>query len=387
VIGAGYGGATAARHIRLLDPSIEVVLVEREGHFVSAPLSNLVVGGSRSIDEISRGYDGLRRHGVQVVHDQAVAIDAEKKTVRLGRGGNVGYERLIVSPGVDFFFDQVAGYAAALQSGHVLHAWQTGPQIAALRSRLEAMPDGGVFLLSVPEAPLRCPAAPYERACQVAYYFKQAKPRAKVLLLDANPEVLSNGPLFRRAWEELYPGIIDYQASANVIGVDAATMSARTEFDTFKADVLNVIPPQRAADIARQAGLMSSANRWCDVDWRTLESKKVGRVHVLGDATLAASGMPKSGHMANSQGKVCAAAVVALLNGREPEAEPGMSSSCYSFVSEREAVHIASVHRWVAAQQTILPVKGAGSASAARSEQEGIDGWSWARNIWADMLS
>ena len=386
MIGAGYGGATAAKSIRLGDPSIDVVLIERQSDFVSCPLSNLVVGGSRSIDEISRGYDGLRRHGVRVVHDQAVAIDADRKTVRLGHGDDVAYDRLIVSPGIDFFLDQVAGYAAAMQSGRVLHAWQAGPQIVALRRQLEAMPDGGVFLLSVPEAPFRCPAAPYERACQVAHYFKQAKPRAKVLLLDANPDLASNGPLFRRAWEELYAGIIDYQASANVIGVDAAAMSARTEFDTFKADVLNVIPSQRAADVARNAGLITTSNRWCDVDWRTLESKKVRGVHVLGDATLAASAMPKSGHMAHSQGKVCAAAVVALLNGREPDAEPVMNSSCYSFVSDREALRIATVHRWVAAQQTILPVKGAGSLSAVRSEQDGIDAWSWARDIWADMF-
>ena len=386
VIGAGYGGATAAKTLRLQDASIDVVLVERESGFVSCPLSNLVVGGSRSIGEISRGYDGLRRHGVQVVRDDAVAIDAEKKRVRLARGGDVGYDRLIVSPGIDFLFERIEGYAAAMQSERVLHAWKAGAQTLALRRQLEAMPDGGVFLIALPETPFRCPPAPYERACQVAHYFRQAKPRAKVLLLDANPDLASEGPLFRRAWDELYKGIIDYQASANVIGVDAAAMSARTEFDTFKADVLNVIPPQRAADIARQAGLITTNNRWCDVDWLTLESKQVAGVHVLGDATLSAAAMPKSGNMANSQAKVCAAAVAALLNGREPDAEPSMNNSCYSFVSDREAVHLASVHQWAAARRTMLPVKGAGGISAARSEQEGADAWEWARNIWADMF-
>src|SRR5262249_9172989 len=175
--------------------------------------------------------------------------------------------------------------------------------------QLEAMPDGGVYLLSIPTAPYRCPPGPYERASQVAHYFKQAKPRSKVLILDANPDVTSKGPLFKRAWEDLYKGIIEYRGSANVTGVDTATMSARTDFDSFKADVLNIVPPQRAGEIAVKAGLITTANRWCDVDWRTLESKAVKGVHVLGDATLSANGMPKSGHMANSMAKVCAAAV------------------------------------------------------------------------------
>src|SRR5258708_5633087 len=237
VIGAGYGGATAAKYLRLWDPAIDVVLVEREPAFISCPLSNLVLGGSKSLDDLRRDYDGLRRHGVQVVRDEAVAIDADKRNVRLASGSEIGYERLIVSPGVDFLFEQVAGYAAAMQAGRVLHAWKAGPQTVALREQLAAMPDGGVYLLSIPQAPYRCPPGPYERACQVAHYFKQAKPRSKVLILDANPDVTSKGPLFKRAWEELYKGIVEYRGSANVVGVDTATMSARTDFDSVKADV------------------------------------------------------------------------------------------------------------------------------------------------------
>jgi sulfide dehydrogenase [flavocytochrome c] flavoprotein subunit len=387
VIGAGYGGATAAKYIRLWDPAIDVVLIERESGFVSCPLSNLVLGGSKSLDDLRRDYDGLRRHGVRVMRDEAVAVDAAKKSVRLANGDEVGYERLIVSPGVDFLFEQVAGYSAAMQSGKVLHAWKAGPQTVALRQQLEAMPDGGVYVLSVPTAPYRCPPGPYERASQVAHYFKQAKPRSKVLILDANPDVTSKGPLFKRAWEELYKGIIEYHGAANVVGVDAAAMAARTEFETFKGDVLNIVPPQRAADIALKAGLITTANRWCDVDWRTLESKAVKGIHVLGDATLSANGMPKSGHMANSMAKVCAAAVVALLNGREPDAAPVVNNTCYSFVSDKEVIHVASVHQWDAAQNTVLPVKGSGGVSSARSEQEGTYAWSWAQNIWADMFS
>jgi sulfide dehydrogenase [flavocytochrome c] flavoprotein subunit len=385
VIGGGYGGATAAKYIRMWDPGIEVVMVERADVFTSCPISNLVLGGNRSMQDIRHGYDGLRKRGVQVVRDEATAVDVAKKTVKLARGADLRYDRLVVSPAVDFLFDEVQGYAASQAT--VLHAWKAGEQTIALRQQLEAMKDGGVYVLSIPVAPYRCPPGPYERACQVAHYFKRAKPRSKIVLLDANPDVTSKGPLFKRAWEELYKGMIEYRGNAKVIGVDGKSMTVRTDFDTVKGDVLNVVPPQRAGDIAQKAGLITHNNRWCDVDWRTLESKAVKEVHVLGDATLSASAMPKSGHMANAHAKVCAAAVIELLNGRAPNPNPVMTNTCYSFVSDKEVIHVASVHQYDAAQNTILPVKGAGGVSAARSEQEGAYGWSWARNIWADMLA
>ncbi len=387
VIGGGYGGATAAKYIRTWDPAIEVVMVEKGSQFISCPISNLVLGGYRTMDEISRGYDGLRRHGVQVVTDEATAIDPSKKLVRLERGGDLAYDRLIVSPGVDFLFSEVEGYESAMSSGRILHAWKAGPQTVELRKQLVDMKDGGVYVLSIPTAPYRCPPGPYERACQVASYFKQAKPRSKVILLDANPDVTSKGPLFKRAWEDLYKGMIEYRGGQKTVGVDAREMAVKLEFDTVRGDVLNVVPPHRAGDIAAKSGLITHNNRWCDVDWRTMESKAAKGIHVLGDATLAASGMPKSGHMANSHAKVCAAAVVDLLNGREPDSQPVMNNTCYSFVSDKEVIHVASVHQWEPSQGTILPVKGSGGVSSARSELEGQYAWSWARNIWADMLS
>lgn len=385
IIGAGYGGATAAKYLRMWDPAIEVALVERETGFTSCPLSNLVLGGSRSIGDIQRGYDGLRRRGVQVVNDEVTAVDAGKRTVTLARGKTLAYDRLIVSPGVDFNFNEIEGYAASEE--RMLHAWKAGPQTLALRRQLEAMPEGGVYLLAIPTAPYRCPPGPYERISQVAHYFKRAKPRAKILVLDANPDVTSKGPLFKRAWQELYPGIIDYRANAKVVAVDGATLTARTDFDSFKADVLNVVPPQRAGDIAVKAGLITHNNRWCDVDWRSCESKAVKGIHVLGDATLSAPGMPKSGHMANQQAKVAAAAVIALLAGRDANQNPVMTNTCYSFVSDAEAIHVASVHQWSDAQGTIVPVKGSGGVSASRSEIEGRYAWAWGQNIWADMFS
>ena len=385
VIGGGYGGATAAKYIRMWDPGVDVTLVERNDVFTSCPMSNLVLGGNRTMDEIRRSYDGLRRHGVRVIRDEATAVDAAKKVVRLQRTGDLQYDRLIMSPGIDFDFAAIEGYQAA--QDRVLHAWKAGPQTLALRKQLEGMRDGGVYVLAVPLAPYRCPPGPYERASQVAHYFKQAKPRSKVLILDANPDVTSKGPLFKRAWADLYKGIIEFRGNSNVVAVDAGAMTVRTDFDSIKGDVLNVVPPQRAGDIAVKTGLITHNNRWCDVDWRTLESKAVKHVHVLGDATLSAPGMPKSGHMTNQQAKVCAAAIVELMSGRTPNPAPVMTNTCYSYVSDNEVIHVASVHQWDSGQATIVPVKGSGGVSPARNELEGKYAWAWAQNIWADMLA
>jgi NADPH-dependent 2,4-dienoyl-CoA reductase/sulfur reductase-like enzyme len=256
----------------------------------------------------------------------------------------------------------------------------------ALRRQLEQMRDGGVYVLAIPLAPYRCPPGPYERASMVAAYFKQAKPRSKVLVLDANPDVTSKGPLFKRAWSELYSGILEYRGNSRATGVDASNMTVKLEVEDVKGDVLNVVPPHRAGDIAAKAGLITTNNRWCDVDWRTMESKAVKGVHVLGDATLSAPAMPKSASMANNHAKIAAAAIVDLLNGRAPTPLK-IINTCYSFVSQKEAIRVSSVHEWEPGQGTLIAVKGAGGVSAARSEAEANYAWNWARTIWADSLA
>ena len=386
VIGGGFGGATAAKYIRLWGPSIEVVMVERGTDFVSCPISNLVYGGSKTMKDITFGYSGLQRYGVQVVRDDAVAVDASAKTVRLARGGDLKYDRLIMSPGIDFMFEEITGYGAAMSANSVLHAWKAGPQTVALQKQLAEMRDGGVYVLSVPLAPYRCPPGPYERASQVATYFKKHKPRSKVLILDANPDVTSKGPLFKKAWAELYPGMIELPRNSKAVGVDALTKTVKLEVEDVRGDVLNVVPPQRAGDIAAQAGLITANKRWCGVDWRTMESTAVKGVHVLGDATLSAPLMPKSASMANQQAKICAAAVVATINGQEPSADPRIINTCYSFVSDSEVIHVASVHELDASKKTFVVVKGAAGVSAARNTLEGMYAWAWAQNIWSDML-
>ena len=386
VIGGGYGGATAAKYLRMWSSgSIEVFLIERNAEFISCPLSNLVLGGTKTLSDITRGYEGLRSYGVQVLRDEATAINVEKKKVSLKRIEDLPYDRLIVSPAVELMYEQIEGYDAEAQK-KILTAWKAGPETVALRQQLESMRDGGVFVISIPRSPYRCPPGPYERACQAAFYCKQSKPRSKVIILDANEDVVSKPALFKAAWNDLYKGIIEYRNNSEVKALDARAMTVRTDFDTITGDVLNVLPPMRAGDIARSAGLMTGNTRWCGVDWLTMESIAHKGIHVLGDATLSAPAMPKSGHMANNHGKLAAAAITELMNGRAPNPQPVIANTCYSFVSDKEVIHVASVHRYDSAQKTLAVVPGASGVSSGRSELEGAYAWAWAQNIWAEML-
>ena len=385
VIGGGFGGATAAKYIRLWEPRIEVTLVERNPEFISCPISNLVVAGYRQLSEITLPYDGLAKHGVKLVRDEATAIDFEKKQVRLARGDTLSYDRLVVAPGIDVQFDKIPGLLQAHQSGRVLHAWKAGQETLALRAQLQALPDGGVFAISIPKAPYRCPPGPYERASVVAAYFKQYKPRSKVLVLDANPDLVSKKGLFLKAWDDLYKGIIEYRPNAEVVEFDVRGNVAKGQVEDYKADLFNIIPPQQAGRIAQP--LITVNNQWVGVEFQTWESTKVPGVHVIGDAIAAAPGMPKSGFQANNHGKVVADAVVARLTGQPVNESPIIANTCYSFVSEKEVVHVASVHKWNAEQKTLVPVQGAGGLSSARNELEGVYALSWARNIWADALA
>jgi sulfide dehydrogenase [flavocytochrome c] flavoprotein subunit len=386
VIGGGYGGATAARYVKQWAPDIDVTVVERNDVFVSCPISNLVLGGNTQIGNITMGYDGLSARGVRVVRGEAVAVDAAAKQVRLADGATLPYDRVIVSPGVDFIYDGIPGLKSAEARARVPHAWKAGAETVALRKQLEAMRDGGVFVFHIPMSPFRCPPGPYERVCQVADYFKRSKPKSKIIVLDSNPDLVSKKGLFLASWNKLYKGIIDYRPNSELEDVDAKGMTVKLLGSNVKGDVLNVVPPQRAGDIARTTGLITTNDRWCDVDWMTMESVKVKGVHVLGDATLSAPAMPKSASMANQHAKVCAAAVIALIRGEPVNPEPMMMNTCYSFVDAKNVMHVASVHAYDAAKKTMVQVKGSGGLSTAASELEGEYAWGLARNIWSEAL-
>ena len=389
VIGGGYGGATAAKYVRVLSNyKISVVLIEPNKTFISCPMSNLVLGGSKTMAQITTPYTALSsKHGVSLVHDLVTAIDPAKKTVRLKNGGTISYDKLIVSPGVDMHFDSIEGLQAANASGQILQAWKAGAETTALRQQLEAMPDGGVFALSIPEAPYHCPPGPYERASQVAHYFKQAKPKSKVLILDANPDITSKPALFKKFWSDNYKDIIEFRPNHKVLAVDAKTSTLKFDVqESIRADVLNVLPAMRAGSIAMQTGLATVNNRWCGINYQTFESLAAKDIHVLGDATLAAPAMPKSGHMANSHGKVAAAAVVAQLSDLAINPNPLLTNTCYSYVSDKLVIHVASVHQYNAEEKTFKTVPGSGGLSTEANALEGTYAWNWAQNIWADTL-
>jgi sulfide dehydrogenase [flavocytochrome c] flavoprotein chain len=385
VVGGGYGGATVAKYIKMWGPNIDVTLIERNTDFVSCPISNLVLGGSQSMKDITLGYDGLqKKYGVKMVRGEATAIDADKKVVRLASGESISFDRVIVSPGVDFMYDLIPGLNSAPAQERVLHAWKAGPQTVALRKQLEGMADGGVVAISIPEAPYRCPPGPYERACQIASYLKQAKPKSKVLVLDANMDIVSKPGLFKKAFAEMYPGMIEYRPNSRLVDVDMRTMTAKLEVDDIKADVLNVLPPMKAGAIATP--FITANKRWCEINWLTYEAKSVPGVHLLGDALQIAPAMPKSAHMANAHGKACAAAVVALLAGEQPNPSPTLSNTCYSFVSADKVVHVASIHKYDEKDKTMKTVPGSGGVSAGANELEAQYAMTWAKNIWADSL-
>ena len=390
VIGGGYGGATAAKYIRLMSQQrIEVTLVEPEQSFVSCPLSNLVVGGSRTLADLSRPYTSLtKQHGVTHARDVAVAVDPVARTVKLSGGSVLSYDKLVMSPGIDMNFSSVDGLTEAQQQGKILQAWKAGPETNALRKQLEAMPDGGVYALTIPEAPFRCPPGPYERACQVAFYFKRHKPKSKVLVFDANQDVVSKPALFKKAWADRYPGMVEYHNQHKTVAVSAADGLIKFDVhDSVKADVINALPAMRANKIATQTGLANMANgRWCGVNYQTFESTAAKDIFVIGDAIQVAQLMPKSGHMANNHAKVAAAAIVAQLSGIEPNPQPMLTNTCYSFIDDRNVVHVASVHEYLATERTFKVVQGAGGLSAEPSELEGNYANHWARTIWADML-
>ena len=386
VIGGGFGGATAAKYIKAWAPECSVTLVERESQFVSCPLSNLILSGYVGLNAVVQNYQALKVRGIEVIMDEAIQIDAATRSVRLARAGLLTYDRVIVSPGVDYLYDSIPGLNDESAQAQVLHAWKAGPQTLALQKQLQAMDDGGVFVFHIPLAPFRCPAGPYERVCQIADYFKRHKPRSKIIVLDSNPEIVSKPGLFHAAWDQFYPSMIDYQPNSEMNDVDAKNKIIKLQFDDIKGDVISVLPPQRAAQIALRSGLITANGRWCGVDWTSCESIAAEGSHILGHATLAGSLMPKSASMANQQAKVCAAAVIALLQGEAVNPQPVMMNTCYSFVDGQQAMHVASLHQYNAQEKSMVAVKGAGGLSTEPSVREGQQAWAWAKNIWADTF-
>ena len=384
VVGGGFAGATAARYLAMWAPELDITLIEKNRQFISCPQSNLVLSGSRNLSQLTHDYSALQTDkAIRFVQSEVIAVDTENRQLWLADESRVDYDRLIIAPGVSFIYEQLPILATAEAQEHVPHAWKAGEQTLLLANQLKSMRQGGVVIMTVPAAPFRCPPGPYERACQIALYLKKNNPTGKLLILDANPDIVSKKALFIEAWQQQYDGLIEYQPMNPIESVNVANLEVESFFDRYQADVLNVIPSQKAGAVAAMAGVINVDNRWCDVDFLTYESTAVERVHVIGDAVAAK--VPKSAHIANQQAKVCAAAVIALLRDESPEQQPIFSNTCYSFVDGQKAGHVAAVYRYDKSSQDMVPHP-SGGVSETASEQEGRYAQGWAENIWADSL-
>ena len=359
VIGGGFGGSTCARFLKALDPRLDVTLVEANATFIACPFSNEVIVGLRELQEQEFGYDGLRKAGVTVAIQSASGVDASARSVTLGDGTKLPYDRLVLSPGIDINWSGLPGYTQAVAE-RMPHAWKAGAQTLLLRRQLEAMPDGGTVVISAPANPFRCPPGPYERASLIAWYLKTRKPKSKLIVLDAK-DVFSKQRLFQNAWKALYPDTLEWvslSSGGKVNAVETDSMTLVTDFNRFKADVANVIPPQKAGEIAAIAGVADRSG-WCPIDPVNFESKLQPGMHVIGDAAIMGA-MPKSAFAANAQAKACAAAVVRLLAGEKP-VEPRLLNTCYSIVQPDYGISVAGVYR--PEKDLFVDIEGAGGVS------------------------
>ena len=391
VVGGGFGGTVAAKYIRMSDPTIEVVLVSDNKDFIACPFTNLVIGGFRDLKDNMITYEKLAaNHGIQMVYAHADSVDVGAKKVVTDKG-TIAYDRLILSPGIDFRFDEIDGYDAKSTPDVIPHAWKAGPQTLLLKKQLESMKDGGVVLMTVPPTPYRCPPGPYERISMIAHYLKHNKPKSKIIAWDANEDITSKAGLFRKGWTKHYgydakdssKGMISYHNNHKLVKVDVKGMEIDSGVDSVKGDVINIIPPQKAGMIAFKSGVVGEDKKWCPVNQTTFESTLVPGIHIIGDACIA-NPMPKSGYAANSQAKVCALNVVQLMNGKAP-IPPSHVNVCYSYITDKEAVTVSAVYKEKDGKTISVP--NSGGVSPDLSELEARYGYGWIKNILTEMSS
>ena len=386
VIGGGFGGCTAAKYIKMYDPSIEVVLIEKDDKFVSCPISNLVIVNLKGMDFITFSYDNLvKNYGIKFIKAEVLGIDEVKKHI-ITSGGNVEYDKVVVSPGIGFVEDESIGYSLKI-ADKVTHAWKAGKQTETLKYQLQNLPKGSAVLLRVPKTPYRCPPGPYERASLIADYLKKNKKGSKVIVLDANDDVTSKGKLFKAAWSDLYRDELEYVSQVEVNRIGVEDMSIDTNKGKIKGGVINFIPDQKAADLAFKLGLVPIGKSWVPVDSYTFESELKRDIYVIGDSTNTGSvgTVPKSGYVANSMGKVVAESVVASFKGVKPP-KPFMINACYSMVSSSEAIWVTAVYEYDESSRRTLQIKDSGGTPSARSPLYALHQISWAHNIWDDTL-
>lgn len=395
VLGGGIGGSTFAKYLRIADPNVRITLIERDARYITCPRSNDVIVGFHTLEDITFDHDTIRdKYDIDVLIDEVVGVDTDRRQVRTAGGEKLTYDRLLVSPGIDFHWEAIDGYTSKVAETRMPHAWKAGPQTLLLKQQLQNLPRGGRVIIAPPVDPFRCPPGPYERASLIAEYLKKHNPGARVLILDPKDHFTKDGP-FKKGWERLYgygtdTSLIEWVAGfqgGRVLAVDPKNMAVEAEVGRFQADLINIIPPQKAGRLAFAMGL-TDASGWCPVDRQSFESKQVQGVHVIGDACIADE-MPKSGYAANTQAKVAAWAISDLLNGRQP-GEPTLSNTCYSLVGSHYGVSISSVYELHEGRIRNVPYSGGVSPiddNPARPVLEAVYQKNWHRTFIKDVFS
>ena len=388
IVGAGWGGLSAAKTIRNLNKSVKITIIEREKNFKSCPISNWVIGQIKDMKDITFSYDlFIKNNDINFITDIVSNIDTTKQAITL-KNTKINYDKLIVSPGVKLEYEKIIGLTNALGSNSVYTAWKAGEETRLLSNQVKNIEDNNKIIITIPLSPYRCPPGPYERASLIANFIKKNNIKSKVLVLDANQKIVSKGKLFKKAWAELYPDIIEYKIDSKINEINLKEKTVFTEFDEYKFDLANIIPPQRAPDLLKYAGLVENQKRWASVNSYDFSSKLSNNVYIIGDATDRASvgSVPKSGYIAYSMGKVCGYAVHNALLDKEPPS-PSMINTCYSLVSQDEGISVSAVYKHDKNKNKIVTIKGASGVSPDRSEIIAYNAWDWAQAIWQDMLS
>ena len=390
IVGAGFGGLTTAKYLSMYSKqNIEVILIDPTTSFISNPLSNLVLSDQIQQNQLTFSRNNvLQKYGIQFMNGTVQKIDTEQQKIVLESGTHLRYDRLVLSPGVSLMFDQLPGLKGKQNGDSLIHAFQPGNQISLLKKQLQDMPNGGLFAISIPLAPYRCPPAPYERACQAAIYFQKYKPRSKILIVDANQDITSKSALFKKTWANSFPNMIEYRNNHTLMDVNLKENELIFEVqDEIKADVLNVIPTMRAGHVAFENGLTNINKRWCGVDFATFESTAIPKIHIIGDAIQGGDLMPKSAQIAYGQGKACAMAITKLVLQEEIHLKPHYNSLCYSFLTNSTAAHVSTDHLYDEQQRLMAVIKGSQEISSQGSKEDYQKAFEWANNIWKDILN
>jgi len=387
ILGAGWGGLSAAKTIKKISSEVEVIIIDSNKEFVSCPMSNWVIGQLKNIDDITFNFDSLKNnYGIKFIHETAINIDPEKNIIITDKQ-NITYDKLILSPGIQLDYSSIENWNENYIEDFPA-AWKAGKETILLANKIKNLKNGGVVAISIPLGPYRCPPGPYERASLIASYLKKNKKNTKLIILDSNQKIVSKGTLFMEAWEDLYPDIIEYRSNSGVVGVDKSSSTFMTDFEDIRCDVANLIPSQKAPNFLKDAGLINKGSNWAAVNSYDFSSTIADNIFIIGDATSQSNvgRVPKSGYVANSMGKVCGLAVVAELFGLD-KVSPSLINTCYSLVSNEEGISVSAVYDYNLEENKIKSIPGASGLSPARSPIIKENAWDWATNIWEDMLS